>query len=31
MEKRENGKTLRIALLQIALCETTEDNLEKGI
>lgn len=31
MEKRENRKILKIALLQIAPCETMEDNLEKGI
>ncbi len=31
MEKRENGNILKIALLQIAPGETTEENLEKGI
>lgn len=31
MEKRENRKILKIALLQIAPCETLEENLEKGI
>ena len=31
MEKQENRKILKIALLQIAPCETTEGNLEKGI
>lgn len=31
MKKRENRGILRIALLQIAPCETAEDNLKKGI
>lgn len=31
MNKQENRKILKVALLQIAPCDTTEDNLEKGI